>query len=59
MSQVKIIYDALLAQGRSKKDAAKEAQGRTGDSVVTGKPIDRQFRETKRSYKYGQFTIKK
>lgn len=34
-----VIYKQLLAQGYSKKDAAKEAQARTGMSMVSGKPI--------------------
>ena len=53
------VYNTLLKRGYSKKDAAKEAQARTGMSAVTGKPINRQLSETKKSYKYGQYTIPK
>ena len=53
----KLMYEALLKEGYSKKDAAKEAQARTGMSVVTGKPINRQLSETKESYKSGSHTI--
>ena len=56
---VKAVYQTLLKNGYSAKDAAKEAQARTGMAVRTGRPINRQFRETKRSYKYGQYTILK
>lgn len=56
---VKKIYQDLLARGYTKKDAAKEAQARTGLSVVTGRSIRRQFSETSKSYKYGQYIIPK
>ena len=36
---VKGLYEALVAQGYDKKAAAKEAQARTGVSVVTGRPF--------------------
>ena len=54
---VKLIYEALLGTGKSKKDAAKEAQARTGLSAVSGKPIDRslKFKKT-RSNAHGQYT---
>ena len=47
---VKKMYNALVAQGKPPKDAAKEIQQRTGLSVVTGKPINRQL--------YGKFSKK-
>jgi len=54
---VKQIYTKLLSEGYSKKDAAKEAQARTGVSVVSGRPIDRQlhFNQTKNTA-FGQYT---
>lgn len=36
---VKAVYESLLKEGMTKKDAAKEAQARTGMSAVTGRPI--------------------
>ena len=41
MSELKVkdIYNELLESGYNRKDAAKEAQARTGLSVVTGKPF--------------------
>jgi hypothetical protein len=36
---VNAVYEALLQTGMTQKDAAKEAQKRTGMSVVTGRPI--------------------
>ena len=57
MSKVKDLYDTLLSQGYTKKDAAKEAQARTGDSAVTGRRIKRQlkFNKTKNTA-FGQYT---
>jgi hypothetical protein len=54
---VKQVYNQLLLKGYSKKDAAREAQEKTGMSVVTGKPIRRQleFNRTK-STQFGQYT---
>ena len=54
---VKQIYTQLLKEGYSKKDAAKEAQARTGVSVVSGRPIDKQlhFNQTKNTV-FGQYT---
>lgn len=54
---VKEIYHALLAEGYTKKDAAKEAQARTGNSVVTGREINRQlkFNQSKITA-FGQYT---
>ena len=39
MPNVKEMYNALVAQGKPPKDAAKEVQQRTGLSAVTGRPI--------------------
>ena len=39
MSKVHELYLALKQQGYDDKAAAKEAQARTGQSAVTGKPI--------------------
>jgi hypothetical protein len=52
---VKQIYNQLLREGRSKKDAAKEAQERTGMSAVTGRPINKQLYFTKTGMRYGQY----
>jgi hypothetical protein len=54
---VKDIYNELVKQGYTKKDAAKQAQARTGKSAVTGKTIDRQlkFKQTKNTA-FGQYT---
>jgi len=58
LAKVNDIYKILLRQGKSEKDAAKEAQARTGISLVTGRPIQRNV-EFKQSGKvklnqYGQ-----
>jgi len=37
------MYQQLLKQGKTPKDAAKEAQARTGMSAVTGRPISKQL----------------
>ena len=39
MTTVNEMYEALVKQGYTAKDAAKEAQARTGNSVVTGRPF--------------------
>jgi len=39
VSKVQELYQALVKNGYTKKDAAKEAQARTGQSAVTGKPF--------------------
>lgn len=39
----KQLYQELVKQGKHPVDAAKEAQERTGLSVVTGRPINRQI----------------
>lgn len=44
--RVKQIYQENLKKGMSPKDAAKDAQARTGVSAVTGRP----FKRTHRSY---------
>lgn len=36
---VKALYLKLLKEGKTAKEAAREAQERTGFSVVTGQPI--------------------
>lgn len=36
---VKLVYEALVKEGWTAKDAAKEAQKRTGMSAVNGRPI--------------------
>ena len=40
---VRQMYDALVEQGLTEKDAAKQVQARTGLSAVTGKPINREL----------------
>jgi len=50
MPNVKEMYQALVKDGMAEKDAAKQVQARTGLSVVTGKPINRQL--------YGKFNKK-
>jgi hypothetical protein len=40
---VKEMYQALVADGKTPKDAAKEVQQRTGLSAVTGRPINKQL----------------
>jgi hypothetical protein len=54
---VKEIYDSLLKKGYTQKDAAKEAQARTGHSVVTGKPIRQRgpIHKTKKGWTYGEY----
>ena len=51
------IYQELVKQGKNPKDAAKEAQAKTGMSVVSGRPINRQLNFTKRTTYYGQYGI--
>jgi len=45
--ELRDMHSALVADGMSPKDAAKQIQARTGLSAVTGKPINRQL--------YGKF----
>lgn len=54
---VRDIYLELLQKGYTEKDAAKEAQSRTGDSVVTGAPIKVRgpIHKTKRKWTYGEY----
>jgi len=50
------IYESLVKAGRTQKDAAKEAQARTGMSLVSGKPIKRTPKFSKRTGKViGQY----
>ncbi len=44
---VKDLYEKNLKEGMSPKDAAKDAQARTGLSVVTGQPPKRTHRSLK------------
>ncbi len=46
---VREIYTNLVKQGLHPKDAAKQAQDMTGHSVVTGRPIERRLKFSKRS----------
>jgi len=52
---VKEIYNQLLAQGYKAKDAAKEAQARTGYSLVTGKRIRPTQHKLKNTTYKGQY----
>ena len=55
---VREIYQELITKnGYTAKDAAKEAQARTGHSVVTGRPIRQRGPEhkTKRKWVYGEY----
>ena len=53
---VNSIYLELVRQGYNEKDAAKEAQARTGFSTVTGKPIKKRGpnHKTKGKWTYGE-----
>jgi hypothetical protein len=52
---VKELYQELLRVGKSPKDAAREAQERTGFSLVTGAPIRKStLKFNKRGY-LGQY----
>ena len=52
---VDAIYESLVAEGYTKKDAAKEAQRRTGVALVTKKPIKpKQLKFTSKGTTYGQ-----
>jgi len=49
------MYEELVADGYTKKDAAKEAQRRTGVALVTKKPIrQKQLKFTSKGTTYGQ-----
>lgn len=54
---VRAVYQSLLDKGYSAKAAAKEAQQKTGYSVVTGKPIKQRGpkHKTKRKWVYGEY----
>ena len=52
---VKAIFDALLEKGYSQKDAAKEAQARTGYSIVSRKPIKGPKIKTNKEWKFGEY----
>ena len=54
---VREIYQQLVDKGYTAKDAAKEAQKRTGHSVVTNKPIVQRgpVHKTKRKWLYGEY----
>jgi len=56
MPNVQELYQKLINDGYTAKDAAKEAQARTGHSVVTGRPIRHRGPEhkTKRKWVYGE-----
>ena len=56
MATVTELYNALRQQGYSAKDAAKEAQARTGNSAVTGAPIRQKSINWKKNFK--QFKTK-
>lgn len=58
MISPRAIYEELVKRGMHPKDAAKEAQARTGMSVVTGKPIDKKLRFTKTKVYNGQYGVK-
>ena len=51
MADVNELYNALLEQGYTPKDAAKEAQARTGNSAVTGRPIKPKSTNWKKNFK--------
>lgn len=52
-----MLYNELVNKGYTPKDAAKEAQARTGMSVVTAAPIKRTVGFTKKGkVKYGQYS---
>jgi len=55
------VYDTLLKKGYTQKDAAKEAQRRTGVALVTKKPIKpKKLKFTSKGTTYGQQdTLKK
>ena len=55
MVKVQEIYQKLREQGYTAKEAAKEAQAQTGDSVVTGKPINRPDKKTQVKWMFGEY----
>ena len=56
MAEVKELYETLLKRGYTAKDAAKEAQARTGHSLVTQRPIKQRGPKhpLKTKYMYGE-----
>ena len=56
---VQEVYQGYLKQGMTPKDAAKMAQGQTGVSVVSGKPITKKVSFTKGRTAYGQYSYAK
>ncbi len=54
---VEQIYNEMIANGENPKNAAKEAQRLTGNSIVTGKKIKPPgpFHKTKRKWLYGEY----
>ena len=60
MEDVNELYKKLLKSGRTPKDAAREAQQRTGFSLVTGAPIrHKKASFSSRAFSYGDETFKK
>ena len=57
MEDVKDMYKKFVAEGKTEKDAAKEAQRITGHSVVTGRRIKVRgpIHKTKRKWIYGEY----
>jgi hypothetical protein len=57
MTTVHEMYQALIKNGYTPKEAAKEAQARTGMSTVTGQPIKQRgpVHKTKRKWLYGEY----
>jgi hypothetical protein len=57
MTTVHEMYQALIKNGYTPKDAAKEAQARTGQSVVTGRKIKSPGpkNKPKRKWLYGEY----
>jgi len=47
------VYEGLLKQGKTAKDAAKEAQARTGVALRSGRPINRSVSFTSKGISYG------
>jgi hypothetical protein len=58
LADVKELYESLVKEGRTPKDAAKEAQARTGVSLVTGRAINRDLDANYKKVGYGQYTSK-
>lgn len=51
------IYERLLKQGSSPKDAAKVAQETTGFSLRSGRPINKTLEFTSKGARYGGSTF--